>query len=125
MIKNTKRPIHLDLRRIRFPMNALTSIGHRISGVLMFLATPLCIYLLDLSLSGAEGFAEAKALVNSGFGQFVLFLLLWALMHHLLAGIRCIAIDLDWGITKPTFLQTALATMAAAPILAVVLWGLL
>jgi succinate dehydrogenase / fumarate reductase cytochrome b subunit len=125
MTTNTKRPIHLDLRRIRFPMNALTSIGHRISGVLMFLATPLCIYLLDISLTGTEGFAEAKAMVNSGLGQLVLFLLLWALLHHLFAGIRCIAIDLDWGITKPVFLQTALVAMAAAPIAALVLWGLL
>ena len=125
MTKNTKRPIHLDLRRIRFPINAITSVGHRASGILMALVTPLAIYLLDLSLTGPQGFAEAKSLLNGGLGQLLLFLLLWALMHHLLAGIRCIAIDLDLGVEKPTFIQTALAALAAAPLFAIILWGLL
>jgi succinate dehydrogenase / fumarate reductase cytochrome b subunit len=122
---NTTRPIHLDLRRIRFPINAITSIGHRISGVVMALTTPLAIYLLDLSLSGPEGFNQAQAMVHSGLGRLALFLMLWAMMHHLFAGIRCIAIDLDWGVEKPTFIQTALVAMAAAPLAAVVIWGLL
>jgi len=125
MTTNTKRPIHLDLRRIRFPLNAIASIGHRISGILMALATPVMIYLLDLSLSGPDGFAAAKELLHSGLGQLGLFLLLWAMMHHLFAGIRCIAIDLDWGVEKPLFIQTALGVMAAAPLAALVLWGLL
>jgi succinate dehydrogenase / fumarate reductase cytochrome b subunit len=91
----------------------------------MALATPMMIYLLDLSLSGPEGFAGAKDLLHSELGQLGLFLLLWAMMHHLFAGIRCIAIDLDWGVEKPVFIQTALGVLAAAPLAALVLWGLL
>ena len=125
MIKTKKRPIHLDLRRIRFPINAISSLGHRISGVLMFLIIPFCIYLLDLSLSSPAGFVEVINLLDSLLVKGMLFLVIWGLMHHFLAGIRCIAIDLDHGVEKPTFLQTAYVVLLAAPPVAFIIWVVL
>ncbi|MCW8889147.1 MAG: succinate dehydrogenase, cytochrome b556 subunit, partial [Sedimenticola sp.] len=51
------RPVYLDLTQFRFPIAAIMSVGHRASGVLMILAIPFLAYILDLSLSGPEGFA--------------------------------------------------------------------
>ncbi len=125
MIKTKQRPIHLDLRRIRMPINAITSIGHRISGILIFLLMPVGIFLLDLSLMNSDGFATVTAVFNSVLGKAVLLLLMWALMHHLLAGLRCISIDVDFGVEKPFFLKTARIVLLVAFPIAFLLWAAL
>ncbi|MFC1602604.1 succinate dehydrogenase, cytochrome b556 subunit [Pseudomonadota bacterium] len=122
MIKTKQRPIHLDLRRIRMPINAITSIGHRISGVLIFLLMPAGIFLLDLSLMSPEGFATVAAVFDSFLGKAILLLLMWAFVHHLLAGLRCISIDVDCGVEKPFFLKTARIVLLAAFPVALLLW---
>ncbi|MCG7871724.1 MAG: succinate dehydrogenase, cytochrome b556 subunit [Candidatus Thiodiazotropha lotti] len=99
------------------------SIIHRATGVVMVLCIPLLIYLFDLSLSGADGFAAVKAILGMGLVKLILFLMLWALMHHLLAGIRYLLIDIDIGVEKPLFRQTALAVTVAAPVVALILLG--
>ena len=58
-----ERPINLDLTQFSFPLPALASITHRITGVILFGGLLFALYALDLSLSGPEGFAEAKALL--------------------------------------------------------------
>jgi len=122
MIKTKQRPIHLDLRRIRMPINAIASIGHRISGVIIFLLMPVGIFLLDLSLMGQEGFATVVAVFDSFLGKAVLLLLLWAFVHHLLAGLRCMSIDIDFGVEKPFFLKTARIALFAAFPVAFLIW---
>ncbi|MES9993347.1 MAG: succinate dehydrogenase, cytochrome b556 subunit [Candidatus Thiodiazotropha sp.] len=123
MQQSNPRPVFLNLFKIRLPMAGIMSIIHRVTGVVMVLAIPLLIYLLDLSLSGAEGFAVAKGLFANGVVKPVLFLFLWVLMHHFLAGIRYLLIDIDIGVEKPLFRQTAWAVTIAAPLLALVLLG--
>ncbi|MEW8027181.1 MAG: succinate dehydrogenase, cytochrome b556 subunit [Candidatus Thiodiazotropha sp.] len=123
MQETNPRPVFLNLFKIRLPMAGIMSIIHRVTGVVMVLAIPLLIYLLDLSLSGPEGFADAKGLFASGFVKLILFLFLWGLMHHFLAGIRYLLIDIDVGVEKPLFRQTAWAVTLVAPILALILIG--
>ncbi len=122
MIETKPRPIHLDLRRIRMPINAITSIVHRISGVLIFLLMPGVIFLLDLSLMDPDGFAMVVAVFDSIPGKAILLLLVWALSHHLLAGLRCIGIDIDLGVEKPFFLKTARIVLLAAFPMAFLIW---
>ncbi len=61
----------------------------------MFLSIPLLVKLLSLSVSGEEGFAQALELFRHPFSQLLLYLLLWILLHHLLAGIRFLLIDME------------------------------
>ena len=123
MLDTKPRPVFLNLFKIRLPMAGIMSIIHRATGVLMVLSIPLLIYLFDLSLSGADGFATAKAILGMGLVKLILFLMLWALMHHLLAGIRYLLIDIDIGVEKPLFRQTAMAVTVAAPVVALILLG--
>jgi len=122
MINTKPRPIHLDLRRIRMPINAITSVGHRISGVLIFLLMPVGIFLLDMSLMGPDGFASVVGIFDSMLGKAILLLLMWALIHHLLAGLRIMSIDIDYRVEKPFFLQTARIVLLAAFPIALLLW---
>ncbi|MCG8019542.1 MAG: succinate dehydrogenase, cytochrome b556 subunit [Candidatus Thiodiazotropha lotti] len=123
MLDTKPRPVFLNLFKIRLPMAGIMSIIHRATGVVMVLCIPLLIYLFDLSLSGADGFAAVKAILGMGLVKLILFLMLWALMHHLLAGIRYLLIDIDIGVEKPLFRQTALAVTVAAPVVALILLG--
>jgi succinate dehydrogenase / fumarate reductase cytochrome b subunit len=119
------RPVFLNLLQFRFPIAAIMSVGHRASGVLMVLCTPVLIYLLELSLQGPQGFARAQGILQGGVVRLLLLLVLWALLHHLLAGIRYLFIDFDIGAGKESGRRSAIAVMAAAPLLTVLLGFLL
>lgn len=123
MQETNSRPVFLNLFKIRLPMAGIMSIIHRVTGVLMVLAIPFLTYLLDLSLSGPEGFADVKGFFANGFVKLILFLFVWGLMHHFLAGIRYLLIDIDIGVDKPLFRQTAWAVTLIAPVLALIMLG--
>ena len=95
------RPVFLNLLRIRLPLNALVSIAHRISGVMLVLSIPFIIYALELSLQSETGFAEVQALFKASFTlRLSMMLVCWAWVHHALAGIRYLLIDLDIGVSR-------------------------
>ena len=100
-------PVFLNLFRIRFPVAAITSIAHRISGVLLFLCFPFLVWLLDLSLQGPESYTQALALLQSLWVRLGLALIAWSLLHHLLSGIRFLLIDIDVGVSLRTARRSA------------------
>jgi len=95
-----KRPVYLNLLKIRLPLTGIVSFAHRITGVLLFLAIPFAVYLLDLSVQSEQSFHEAQQLLNTPIMLIVQVLLLWSLTHHLFAGIRFLLIDLEIGVDK-------------------------
>lgn len=101
-----KRPKHLDLTKIRLPVPGLVSILHRVSGAGLFLLLPLVLCLLERSLRSAQSYDSLRATLQMPLVRLVLVGLLWALLHHLFAGIRFLALDLHKG----TDLHTARAT---------------
>ena len=96
---NSQRPVNLDLRTIKLPVTAYTSILHRISGVILFLGLAVMLFALDKSLASEEGFAEVKACLTSPFAKLVTWGLLSALLYHLVAGVRHLIMDLGIGET--------------------------
>lgn len=123
MTSMTRRPVHLNLFKIKLPIAGIMSIIHRATGVFMVLALPYLIYLLDLSLSGPAGYAEAAAALHGLIGTLFVFALMWSIAHHLLAGIRYLLIDVDCGVEKELARQTALGVTIAGPLLALLLTG--
>jgi len=120
-----KRPIYLNLLQIRLPIAGVLSIAHRVTGLLLVLSVPLLTLLLQQSLAGAEGFAAVVAQLHSWPGRIALLLALWALLHHLLAGIRYLLIDLDIGVERPRYRYSAWLVLLVAPLLALLaVWGL-
>lgn len=120
------RPVFLDLTAIKLPVAGFMSIVHRITGVLLFLAIPVLISLMQDVLGSEQSFAQAQQIMNSIWGQLGLLLALWALAHHLLAGMRYLFLDMQLGIQAPHYQRSALLVLLAAPVLALLLaWGLL
>ncbi len=100
MSVSDNRPFFLNLLKIHLPVTGFVSILHRISGMLMFLAIPFTVYLLDLSLQDDQGFAQASGILQQPIVQLLTLVLLWSLIHHLLAGIRFLLIDFEIGLEK-------------------------
>ena len=116
-------PVFLDLLRIRLPAMAWASLLHRVSGVLLFLATPAAIALLDRALTGADGFARVAAMLREPPAMAAVALVVWALVHHLLAGVRFLLLDLEFGLSRAQGRRSAVAVMVVAPLVtALLLW---
>lgn len=94
------RPINLDLTTIRFPITAIVSILHRVSGVFVFLMLPLFLWVLQQSLFSEEGFLDLQDTLSSPVIKFFLWVVLSALFYHLIAGIRHLLMDMGWGEEK-------------------------
>lgn len=92
----TKRPMNLDLRTIHFPIMAVASICHRISGVVIFLFSPWIFWLLDQSLSSSTHFMNLQTALSEPFKKCLIWIFLAALLYHLVAGIRHLL--MDWGV---------------------------
>ncbi len=85
-----------DILRYRMAWPQTVSILHRISGVLLFLVgIPFILYLFQNSLTSELSFQTYRAAVSSWLGKLVLLALIWAFVHHLLAGIRYLTLDLN------------------------------
>ncbi len=123
MAQPQARPKYLNLLEIRMPVGAVASIAHRISGVLLFLAVPAMIWLLERSLAGPEGFAQALDVLRHPLARLVTILLVWALLHHLLAGLRFLLIDLEIGVERAPARAGAWLVNLGAPLLTLLLLG--
>ncbi len=119
-------PVFLKLAQIRFPIGAIASIAHRVSGVLLFIALPVVAVLLDTSLRDEAGFASVRDLISSPLAVVAAGVLVWALVHHVLAGIRHLLMDVGIGGELERARASARLVLIAAPALAVFLlsWGL-
>ena len=118
--------VFLNLAQIRFPIGAIASIAHRLSGVLLFIALPVLAALLDASLRSEAGFASVRGLLSSPLALVVSGVLAWALVHHVLAGIRHLLMDVGIGGELERARASARLVLLAAPALALLLlvWGL-
>jgi succinate dehydrogenase / fumarate reductase cytochrome b subunit len=96
-----RRARFLNLWRIRFPVGAVCSIGHRVSGVVLALSLLPGAYLLAISLDGPTGYAQARQWVRLVPVKIALALFVWALAHHALAGVRHLLMDADFAFALP------------------------
>ena len=96
---NKKRPVNLDIGTIQLPVTAYVSILHRVSGVVLFGAVGLFLWILDSSLSSEESFNSIKEFMNTLIVQIIIWLSLAALIYHLVAGLRHLVMDYGYGET--------------------------
>ncbi len=92
-----ERPVNLDLATFSYPLAAVASILHRISGAALFLGAALPLYLLQRSLESEAGFREAVRMLERWPVRLALWAVLAALSYHLIAGIRHLLLDFGVG----------------------------
>ena len=119
-----KRPVYLNLLKIRLPLPGMVSFAHRISGVLLFLFLPFSVYLLDQSIQSEESFVAVKQLLSQPLMLLLQLLLLWSIAHHFFAGIRFLLIDAEIGVDKmPARVGSWLVFLAEAGIMLIIILG--
>jgi len=91
------RPVNRDVTKYRFPLTAIVSILHRVSGVVLFLAMPLFLYYLSQSLSSVEQFQAVTETLTKPFPKVVLWVVLAALSFHWVAGVRHMIMDVGFA----------------------------
>jgi len=121
------RPVYLNLFAIRLPLPAFVSILHRVSGALLFLAgIPLLLWTVQSSLGSPEAWERMRATLSSPVCKLVLIVIAWAYLHHFIAGIRHLLMDLHWGMDLKSARQSSAVTLVLAILLtlavAVKLW---
>ncbi|TJZ67751.1 succinate dehydrogenase, cytochrome b556 subunit [Chitiniphilus eburneus] len=115
------RPKHLALWNISFPLPAIVSGLHRISGALLSLAIPFVLYALAGTLSSAERFEAFRACIAHPVIKLALLVVLWAFLHHACAGIRFLLMDIHKGVDLPTARLTARIVLAVSLVLTAVI----
>ncbi len=118
-----------DLPGYRLPPAGIVSILHRISGALMFLLLPFILWLFDKSVSSEISFEKFKAAFNFGllglpgfFWKLVVLALIWAYLHHFIAGLRHLWMDINHAAVAKKFgKSSALFTLASSVLLTLVL----
>jgi succinate dehydrogenase / fumarate reductase cytochrome b subunit len=120
-----KRPKNLNLFTIRLPLPALVSIMHRASGAFLFLLLPLLLLLLQQSLASSDSYAEVHALLKTLLFRLIYLLIIWAYLHHALAGLRHLALDAHWGLNLRFARASSMSVLIISGVLTVLMAFLL
>lgn len=119
------RNIHItDIVRYRLPVAGMVSILHRVSGAMMFLLLPFALWIFDASLSSefsyealASAFAVGAGPLPGWLLKLVALALIWAYLHHAIAGVRHLWMDATHSVAKAQGATSAIATLALSLLL--------
>jgi succinate dehydrogenase / fumarate reductase cytochrome b subunit len=116
------RPLSPHLMIYRLTWTMVMSGAHRITGMALCLGTILLAIWLIAVASGPAAYAATMWVYGSWFGKLVLFGYTWALIHHLIGGLRHLSWDIGVGLSREGALKWAQATMVASAVLTVLVW---
>jgi len=118
----------LDAVKYRLPLAGVVSILHRASGLLMFVLLPFIVWLFDTSVSSEISYETFTSAFLAGIGalpawavKLVALALIWAFLHHLIAGVRHVWMDVTHSVSKAQGRSSAVLTLALSLLLTVAL----
>jgi succinate dehydrogenase / fumarate reductase cytochrome b subunit len=118
----------VDAVKYRLPLAGVVSILHRVSGLLMFVLLPLIVWFFDTSLSSEISFERFAGAFVSGIGwvpgwlvKLAALALIWSYLHHFIAGVRHLWMDMTHSVTKEQGRSSAVVTLAASVVLTLAL----
>jgi succinate dehydrogenase / fumarate reductase, cytochrome b subunit len=116
------RPLSPHLSVYRLTMTMAMSFAHRVSGVALYFGVLVLAWFLIAASADASAFAVFSEFIGSFIGRVVLFVVTWALFHHLVGGFRHIIWDAGYGLDAPLRDQMAWATLIGGFTLTVLVW---
>jgi succinate dehydrogenase / fumarate reductase, cytochrome b subunit len=120
--KTIERPLSPHLSVYRFTWTMAMSILHRATGAALYVGTLLVALWLVAAAYGPESYASAQWLAGSWVGQFVLFGYSWALLHHMMGGLRHFIWDIGAGYSLAARMNLAKFGLVASALLTVLVW---
>ena len=116
------RPLSPHLSIFRWLITMVMSILHRLTGMALYFGMPLLAWWLIAAASGPDAFATADAFFGSWIGRLILFGFTWALLHHMLGGLRHLVWDTGAGFSPPVANRLAWATIVGSVALTLLVW---
>ena len=117
-----------DALQYRLPPAGVVSILHRASGAILFVLLPFIIWMFDTSLTSEVSYERFTSAFGAGIGalpgwliKLVALALIWAYLHHFIAGVRHLWMDMTHSVTKEQGHSSALFTLASSIVLTVLL----
>lgn len=117
------RPLSPHLQIYYWAITMTMSIVHRATGIALYGGTLLLVAWLAAVACGPRTFAVAQAIAGSWIGLLVLFGYTWALVHHMLGGLRHFVWDFGYAFGKPARDQIAWANLIGSIVLTLLLWA--
>ncbi len=118
----------IDAVKYRLPLAGVVSILHRVSGGLMFLLLPFVIWLFDTSVTSEVSYERFASAFTAGIGvlpgwfvKLLVWALVWAYLHHFIAGVRHLWMDATHSVTKEQGRSSAVVTLVASVALTLLL----
>ena len=118
----------IEALQYRLPIAALVSILHRASGMLMFFLLPFIVWMFDASVTSEISYGAFTSAFVAGIGfvpgfviKLVALALIWAYLHHAVAGVRHLWMDATHSVTKQQGHSSAVVTFAISIVLTVAL----
>ena len=116
------RPLSPHLQIYKPIMTMVMSILHRITGAALYFGTILMAFWLVCAAAGPESYQFAMDVFGSFLGRLVLFGFTWALVHHMIGGLRHFIWDMGYGFELSAANWMARATIIGSVALTVILW---
>lgn len=113
----------LSIKEYKFPITAITSILHRITGILMILLLPFILWCFQTSLSCEEYFYYIKILLTKSYLVILSWFILSIFSYHVLAGLRHLIMDFGFGDTM-LFAKISSVILLLVSIIFSILWGI-
>ena len=118
----------VDAMQYRLPVAGVVSILHRVSGAVMFFLLPFVIWLFDVSVTSEISYERFTSAFGAGIGfvpgalvKLAVLGLIWAYLHHFIAGVRHLWMDMTHSVTKAHGHNSAIVTLALGVLLTLVL----
>ena len=99
------------------------SILHRITGAALYFGTLILAAWLLAAATGPDAFALVNGILASLPGKLVLLGYTWALMHHMMGGLRHFIWDTGRGFSLSTVNFLSWLTIIGSLVLTVLVWG--
>ncbi|MFC3675083.1 succinate dehydrogenase, cytochrome b556 subunit [Ferrovibrio xuzhouensis] len=119
---NVERPLSPHLQIYRWPVTMATSILHRATGIALAVGSLLLAWWLLAAAAGPDYYTMVQAIMGSWLGRLVLFGFTWALLYHLLSGIRHLFWDTGRGFELPAANRASWLVIAGSVVLTVLAW---
>ena len=100
LILKSNRPVNLDIATIKLPLTNIVSFAHRLSGMAIFFGTAVLLYVLQISLKSEEDFELALQIMDGPIFSITIWVIVAAILYHLIAGIKHLPLDMGLGETK-------------------------
>jgi succinate dehydrogenase cytochrome b subunit len=118
----TERPLSPHLQIYRWTWTMTMSILHRVTGSALYIGTVLvAIWLLAMATSPAA-YERVQWFYGSIIGRLILFGYTWALLHHMLGGVRHLVWDFGRGMEPGTRMNMARFTLVGSVTLTLLIW---